>query len=811
MSLPLNRSRSRFFLRRTRWVVGFAALTSLPAVYAGDWPFFRGSNLDGVADEKLPFGPSDPIALEIAWKRPLGSGYSGIAVVGEHVVTMFSDTKSDYVIALRATDGSEIWRHDLGPTYAGHDGSHTGPIATPAIADGRVFALGPRGNLVGLHLDSGEMIWKADLPVDFKAPAPSYGFGASPVIVEGVLIAGVGGEAALVGFDPATGRVLWRAGQGKMQYQSPARFQWDAKPHLLAASDTHLFCVDPKTGEVAWEKEHGGNEHEAGILTPIPLSGTRVFMNSKRESSVLVELKPGDSDVELQQVWEDKSLRSTFNLPILHGGHLYGYCSRFLTGVEPSTAKQLWRSRAPGDGFTLIVDGRLVVLTKEGGVHLAVASPAKYEELASVAVFNDLAWTPPSFANGRIYARSLGEIARIDLRPAPTKTPPPEPSSTVSAPGTRVRNLIRDVAAASDKSAVVDAFMASIDSFPLIEPPNVVHFIYRGAASDVAVGGDFSGARQEQSMQRIDGTDLFYHSTTLEPEARLSYVFYVDFRRVPDPRNPRTAQTGVFNEDMDISMTGAPLEMSWFAMPKWREPDHLKEPAGARGQVVSHELDSSALGGKHTIEVYLPAGYDAGDRRFPVLYVHGGDAAQREGRFVESLDNLIGRSVTPLIAVFIRGSALGQPKYTEMFGGELLPFIDEHYRTLPQPEARVNFGAGFSGFDATLCTFKNPGSVGRLTVQSLYIFEFLRAMLEPLPSASDLPLKVHIEWGRYDLRNPHEAWDIRKSDGDFVKELRDRGFSVSGGEVIEGTGWPSWRNRTNVLLESLFPKDAHAP
>lgn len=809
MQLLMNRSRTRLNRRWALAVTALASLSSSPFADAGDWPCFRGPGINGISDEKLPFGPNEPFALDVAWKKPLGSGYSGIAIAGDRLVTMFSDKKSDVVVALGAKDGSELWRFELGTTYVGHDGSHTGPIATPAIAAGRVFALGPRGGLVALNLESGAVVWKIDLLADLKAKEPMYGFGASPLVVDGVLVVGVGGETAYAGLDPATGKVVWRVGKDTVQYQTPAPFTWKDRPCLLAASDRFLYCLDPKSGELLWEKEHGGNEHEAGILNPVPLGGSRVFLNSRRESSVLVELTPGDSGVELKQVWDEKSLRTTFNLSILHEGHLFGYCNRFLACVEPTTAKQVWRSRAPGDGFLLAVDGRLIVLTKEGSVHVAQASHSTYEELASAAVFDELAWTPPSFANGHLYARSLGEIARIDLRAAPAAARAPRKDEAV--PGTRLNAFLKEVAATQNKGPVVDAFMASVESFPLIEPPDVVHFLYRGPASDVAVAGDFCGARQERSLQRVAGTDLFYYSTKLDPQARSSYVFFEDFQRKPDPRNSRKVTTGVFTEDMDLSFTDQPLEMSWFGMPQWRMPEHLREPTGKRGRVETQELDAGGPGGTHTIEVYLPPGYDDGDTRYPVLFVHGGEAARREGQFIESLDNLIGRSVRPLIAVLLRGGSMGQPQYAEVFGKTLIPFVDGKYRTIAKPEARANFGAGFSAFDATLCTFKNPGTVGKLALQSLFMFEFLRAGLGPLPPASELPLAVHLEWGRYDLHNPHEAWDIRRSDEEFVRELRDKGYTVSGGEVIDGTGWPAWRNRTDVILQTLFPLDSKSP
>ena len=35
--------------------------------------------------------------------------------------------------------------------------------------------------------------------------------------------------------------------------------------------------------------------------------------------------------------------------------------------------------------------------------------------------------------------------------------------------------------------------------------------------------------------------------------------------------------------------------------------------------------------------------------------------------------------------------------------------------------------------------------------------------------------------------------------------LTDRGYTVAGGEVPDGTGWSSWKNRTDRVLQSLFP------
>ena len=66
-------------------------------------------------------------------------------------------------------------------------------------------------------------------------------------------------------------------------------------------------------------------------------------------------------------------------------------------------------------------------------------------------------------------------------------------------------------------------------------------------------------------------------------------------------------------------------------------------------------------------------------------------------------------------------------------------------------------------------------------------------------------MDLYIEWGKYDAQAPHENWDLRESLRDFVDVLTRRGYTVHGGEVPDGTGWSSWKNRTDRVLRSLFP------
>ncbi|MCP4203618.1 MAG: PQQ-binding-like beta-propeller repeat protein, partial [bacterium] len=172
----------------------------LAAESGSDWPAWNGPNRDlttlgngtfhrrGTGDgaERPAFG------LERLWSRPLGSGYSGILVVGGRLVTAFSGGESDFVVALAADTGDELWRYRIGEAYKGHDGSNDGPLATPTIYRDVVYGLGARGELFALRLADGREVWRRDAVDELGARPALYGFASAPTIVGGVLVVETG-------------------------------------------------------------------------------------------------------------------------------------------------------------------------------------------------------------------------------------------------------------------------------------------------------------------------------------------------------------------------------------------------------------------------------------------------------------------------------------------------------------------------------------------------------------------------------------------------------------------------------------------
>jgi len=801
--------RKRIFCRLS--FLTLCVAVAAPIGFAADWPGFRGQNVDARSTERELFTSRTLYGLEVEWRTPIGSGYAGAAVANGYVVTAFSDETDDVVIALDETTGKERWRFAMDKTYVGHDGSHTGPISTPLIEGDRVFALAPRGRLFALQLKTGSRIWTTDLAADHGAKKPHYGFATSPLVMDGVLVVPTGAEeGAIAGFDPATGKRQWAIGEDGFSYQSAIRLTLFGKRQIVLAGNKKLFGLDAGKGKTLWEYEHGGGgPRGAGSLTPIPTGESSLFMTHKDEAATVVQLQEEGDTVKISPVWENGSFRNSYNVPVYHDGHVYGYSSRFLTCADTKTGETKWRSRQPGDGFTIMVDGHVIIVTKKGGVHVVKADPDKYVEVAGLHVFDDLAWSPPSFANGHIIARGLKEIVRIRIAPLDAVAVAKEAGAdTASAGESPFDRFLNEVAAAPDRTAVVDRFMAENKSFPVVEKDHV-HFVYRGPGKDLAIGSDIFGSRQERAMTRVEGTDFFYCTAPLESDARANYVFIRDFEdHLTDPLNPRKTKTSIYGKEMEMSFDGSTMDMSWFAMPDWTAPDFLHTPDASRqGRLEAEKLDSKLLEAEVPFDVYLPAGYDKTQARYPVAYIHGGKMAREVGELPRALDNLIGSKIRPIIAVFIDFQPpFGPNKYHEMVGEELIPLIDKQYRTQASREARASIAVGMTGASGVLCVLQNPDAFSKLGGQSPYVFDStLEQITGVLEKYEGSPVDVYIDWGKYDLRSTDESWDV----GAYIAELADtfkkNGHKVSGGQVHDGTGWSSWSTRTDKMFVALFP------
>ena len=786
---------------RSFWILTVILLST--SVFASDWPTLRGPNNDGTAADGK-FIPPAGAALAIAWKSAIGSGYSNIAVANGRVITLFTDKENDVAAAFDSASGKELWRYTIGPKYKGHDGSQDGPIATPVIADSIVYGFGAHGHLFALNLETGKPVWAVNAAEKHGAKAPVYGFSASPVVAGGVLVVEIGAESgkAIAGFDLKTGEQRWTAGEDKINYQSPVVLKSAGKEVVAAIGDTKLFLLDPASGKVLLEYPHAGDSAE--VVVPLPIENDRILLPIGQENADLLKITSGaDGKLAVEKVWSASIFKNTYAIPVYYKGYIYGYNGRILMCVDAANGSIKWRSREPGDGWLLIVDGNLVVQTKKGTVHVGPASPEGWKEIAQVGLFKGISWAHPVYASGGVFTRSFGELARLEWRTDKTAAT----AESITTDGSRFAKFISELGTASDKKTAVDQYFASVKQYPIVEWPDYIHFVYRGDAEDMGISGDMIGSLREEPMQHVEGTDLFYYSARLEPDAHILYRFHRNFdEQIADPKNA--------NKILD--RRGSP--MSYVPMPGYNPPEFLKEaPASKKGKVEAREFTSTKRqGASAKLSIYVPANYASSKDKYPVVYLYDGAMAQKQGLLPNILDNLIGNEIQPLIAVMIDEMKTGEKPLedqsedikvrSEMLAKEIVAWIDSNFRTLTDSKSRAVMGPGGESITAFYTAFHHHDTFGAVVAQTVFTAERSETGLGNfVPNSNEVPMRIYLDWGIYDSRAPLEGWDTRRDSKRFHSLFLERGYRPAGGEVHEGAGWPNWRNRADKWLAALFP------
>lgn len=788
----------------------FGGVTS-GVLFGDDWRSIRGNDGLGIWKTRTALSGSGKVGLKIRWKKKLGSGYSSVVISKGRAITMFTDGEHDQVICLDTKDGEKIWSQKLEEMFKGSNGSFDGPIATPVIHGNQVFCLTARGKLFSFDLDSGKQNWVRDLVKEEAANRPMYGFSTTPLVAGDTLCVLAGTRTgALLGLDLKNGATKWKVGKGQVSSQIPALLDIGGKPVVVSGAGRSVIGVDPQNGKQLFEFEHNGSNGSA--MMPVPLGDNRILLTNDDSFSRVFQINPAESGYDVTEAWSDRSIKNTYNVPLAVKENVFAYSTRILTCVDALTGKPKWKSRKPGDGFMIAVDGHLVIVTKKGTVHVARQNDKKYEELASAKVFENLVWSVPAYADNAIYVRSLAEVACVEIV-GESSALATNPNGTLPI-GKSFQTLLERVktaASGNEKQEIVDRFVKEQSIFPYVED-GVAHFLYQGAAKDLALACDVFGSRQEEKMLSVPGTNLFYYSMKLPADQRISYVFLKDFKPIADPLNSRKMTSSMYAGEMEFAIrlrNEKPLEMSWFGMQDWKSPSwmHLHRKTRLAGKVVEDQVkgkdDSNFL-----MDVYLPPGYEKQEeKRYPVIYVHGGSVALSLGELDEVADLFFqSQPERSSILVFLKSAPTsGLNSYLESIAKKVVPYVDGKYRTIGKRTQRASLGAGFACSTAMALAAQHPDVFGACSVQSPLVFDQARQMLITSFQKVELPCRIYIEWGRFDMYNPVENWDIREMAQTMKREIsKNQNVKMLGGQVNDSTDWGSWKNRFDVIVGALF-------
>jgi outer membrane protein assembly factor BamB len=389
---------------------------TLPAATeaAAEWPGFRGPNRNGIIPGvriATDWSASPPVEL---WRRPIGPGVSSFAVRGGLLYTQEQRGDDEIVACYDMTTGEPVWRHrDATRFWDSHVGA--GPRATPALGDGRVYALGASGILNALDADDGAVVWSRNAASDTDAKLPTFGFVSSPLVLHDAVVVHVG---ALVAYDLATGEPRWFGPADGGSYSSPHLLTLDGVPQILLLSNSGATSVDPADGTLLWEHPWPG----IGIMQPALTAegGVLISMVDSGASPIgtrRIAVAHGPDGWTAEERWTSIRLKPSFSPSVVHEGHAFGFDGRLLVCIDVEDGERKWKGGRYGSGQLVLLPDQdlLLVVSEQGELALVRAAPDQFTELARFPAIEGKTWNQPVLVGDVLLARNGQEMVAFRL------------------------------------------------------------------------------------------------------------------------------------------------------------------------------------------------------------------------------------------------------------------------------------------------------------------------------------------------------------------------------------------------------------
>ncbi len=393
-------------------IVGGLMLIGATCAFATDWPQWRGANRDGkVTGFTAP--ENWPKELTQKWKVTVGTGDATPALVGDKLYVCARQDADEVTMCLDAGTGKELWQDRYAAqAVTGAAARHPGPRSSPAVADGRVVTLSVGGVLSCLDAATGKVVWRKD---EFAGAVPRFFTGMSPIIVDGMAVAHLGGQAngAIIAFDLATGKQKWRWTGDGPAYASPVLMTVDGTKQIVVQTEKNVVGVAVGDGNLLWQVPSPAQRRFYNSATPIVDGQTVIYTGGGQGTKAVKVEKQGDG-FAAKELWSNEELGTGFNTPVLKDGLLYGLSDRgnFFC-MNARTGQAAWTDSTKYKKFGSLLDAGSVILALPSNSELIAFKPSdkEYAELARIKVADTPTYAHPVIAANRIFVKDQETVA----------------------------------------------------------------------------------------------------------------------------------------------------------------------------------------------------------------------------------------------------------------------------------------------------------------------------------------------------------------------------------------------------------------
>ncbi len=393
-------------------IAGCVILLGVGRVLAQDWPQWRGADRDGkVTGFTAP--ATWPKELTQKWKMTVGLGDATPALVGDKLYVFTRQGEDEVTLCLNAADGKELWRDKYAAQAAtGAAARHPGPRSSPAVADGKVVTLGLGGVLSCLDAATGKPVWRKD---EFPKIVPQFFTGMSPILVDGMAIAHLGGKGngAIIAFDLATGEQKWKcAGDGPV-YASPVLMTVEGTKQIVTLTEKNLVGIGVADGKILWKVPAEPQGRFWGAPSPV-IDGQTVIYTGQGQGTKAVKVEKQGDGFAAKELWSNDKLGTSYNTPVLKDGLLFGLSERGnLYCMNATTGQAAWTDTTKrGSGFGAVLDAGTVMLALPNDSELIAFKPTgkEYTELARIKVAATPVYAHPVIAGSRIFVKDQDSV-----------------------------------------------------------------------------------------------------------------------------------------------------------------------------------------------------------------------------------------------------------------------------------------------------------------------------------------------------------------------------------------------------------------
>ncbi len=289
---------------------------------------------------------------------------------------------------------------------------------SPILSEGRLYSSHGSFGTACLDTSTLQVVWKNEELHVMHENGP----GSTPVLWQDRLIVHFDGsdQQFIAAFDSATGKVAWKTArsgemdprpQQKKAYGTPLVVTMNGAPVVVSPAADWIYGYEPASGRELWKIPYG----ELGFSMSVrPVADDeRVYFSTSFGKSQVIALHYAGRDTP-EIAWRNNKNAPKMCSPVLAGGLLfYVDDGGIVSCVDPKTGEAHYRERIGGkfSASPILADGKVYFASREGVVTTLPASK-EFKILAQNSLEGSLMASPVA-VDGALFLRTDKALYRI--------------------------------------------------------------------------------------------------------------------------------------------------------------------------------------------------------------------------------------------------------------------------------------------------------------------------------------------------------------------------------------------------------------